>query len=71
MGWLDDLTFSTVIVHTKDGQSLKGLKAAVHDDALVLRDVMLLQDSGPVMLNGVVPIPRENLSFMQVLDGDQ
>jgi hypothetical protein len=35
--WLDALTLETVIVHT-DSASFKGLKAAVHDDCIVLRD---------------------------------
>jgi hypothetical protein len=69
MTWLDDLTLDTVIVHTTEGMSFKGLKASVHDDCIVLRETHLLQDDGPSeQINGLVPIPREKVHFLQVLD---
>lgn len=68
MGWLDHLTLDTVIVHTKhDGPSLKGVKLAVHDDCIVLRDVFVLQTEANEMLNGNVVVPRDQVQFMQVL----
>jgi hypothetical protein len=63
--WLDGLTLETIVVHTKAGSSLKGLKLAVFDDCIVLRDAMLLEEAGPVMLDGEIPIPRESVDFMQ------
>ena len=69
MTWLDALTFDTVIVHQKDGPSLKGVRSAVHDDCVVLRDVLvLLEGDAPHQLDGVIAVPRENVGFMQILD---
>jgi DNA-binding cell septation regulator SpoVG len=65
--WLDGLVLDTVIVHTKGGQSLKGLRAAVYDDCLVLRDVSVLEPEGNVLLDGLVSVPRENVDFMQLI----
>ena len=70
MTWLDALTLDTVIVHTTHGTSFKGLLRSVHDDCLVLNDAMLLEDTGPTMLNGDVVIPREQVGFMQLVGGD-
>lgn len=68
MTWLDDLTLETVIVHTTDGMSFKGLKSSVYDDSLVLRDVRVLQDDGATeQLNGEIAIPRERVHFVQML----
>lgn len=68
MTWLQDLTLDTVIAHTTHGPSIKGLCVAAHDDCLVLRKAMALEDP-PVMLNGDVVIPRERLLFMQLVPG--
>ncbi len=71
MAWLDDVTLSTVIVHTTHGASFKGLKQAVHEDCLVLRDAMLLEDAGPQapqVLKGLIVIPREHVDFMQLIE---
>lgn len=69
MTWLDDLTLDTVIVHLTDGPSLKGLQAAVYDDALVLRDASVIEPESSVVLNGEIAIPREKVLFMQMIDG--
>jgi hypothetical protein len=70
MTWLDGLTLETVIVHTRDGQSFKGIKSVVHDDCLVLRDALLLdQEDASVVLNGLIAVPREQVSFLQVVGG--
>lgn len=68
MAWLDALTLSTVIVHTQYGMSFKGLKQAVYDDCIVLRDAMVL-DEGADLLDGQVIVPREAVAFMQILEG--
>ena len=68
MSWLAALTLETVIVHmTDDGPSVKGVKAAVYDDCLVLRDAFVLEPEGGTMLNGELVIPREKVLFMQVV----
>jgi hypothetical protein len=65
--WLADLTFQTVIVHTKAGTSVKGLRAAVYEDCIVLRDAMVLEPEAQVLLDGEVTVPRENVDFMQII----
>jgi hypothetical protein len=68
MTWLDDLTLDTVIVHTTDGMSFKGLKSSVYDDCLVLREARVLEDDGmSKILDGEVAVPRERVHFVQVL----
>lgn len=68
MTWLDDLTLETVLVHQRDGLSLRGLKYAVYDDCIVLRDAMLVEQESQEPLKGLIVIPRDNVSFMQVMD---
>lgn len=68
MTWLDDLVLETVIVHTTDGMSFKGLKSSVYDDSIVLSDARVLEDEGmSTVLNGDVAIPRERVHFIQLL----
>jgi hypothetical protein len=68
MTWLDDLTLDTVIVHTRDGMSFRGLKSSVYDDVLVLKEARVLEDEGmSTVLNGDVAIPRERVHFIQLL----
>lgn len=73
MTWLDDVTLETVIVHTRDGMSLKGLKASVYDDCLVLKEARVLEDEGvSSVLNGEVVVPRERVHFIQrIPPGDE
>ena len=68
MSWLDDLTLDTVIVHTRDGMSLKGLKSSVYEDTIVLKEARVLEDEGmSSVINGEVAIPRERVHFIQLL----
>ena len=69
MTWLDDVTLETVLVHVDSGPSLRGLKAAIHDDCLVLRDVLVLQEEGdaPQQLGGLYLVPRERVIGIQLL----
>jgi len=70
MTWLDELTLNTVIVHTTDGMSFRGLKRGVYDDALMLWQAAVVEDSGVTMLDGDVIIPREKVHFIQAVGGD-
>lgn len=70
MTWLDELELNTVILHlTHDGPSLKGLRTAVHDDCVVLRDAMVLEPEGQVLLDGDVVVPRERVLYIQRVGG--
>lgn len=69
-GWVDTLTLETFVVHLKSGsQSFKGVLAAVHDDCLVLRDVIVLEPDSQVSLAGEIIIPRDNVDFLQSVTG--
>ena len=68
MTWLDDVTLETVLVHIEDGPSMRGLKQTVHDDCLVLRDVLVYHDDdAPQQIDGLQVIPRERILFIQAL----
>lgn len=68
MTWLDDLQMQSVIVHIEDGPSLRGNRAAVYDDGLLLRDVLTLNDP-PEQLNGLHFVPRERVVLIQMVEG--
>ena len=68
--WLDEVEMSTVIVVTTNGESFKGLKRAVYDDCIVLRDVMLLEENSTAMINGDFVIPRDKVLGIQLINGD-
>jgi hypothetical protein len=68
--WLDSLTLSTVVVHTVAGPSFKGLRAAVHDDCIVLREVTVPDGDQVAVLAGNIAIPREQVSFLQIIDAE-
>lgn len=68
MTWLDAVTLETVVVNVDNGPSLRGLKAAIHDDCLVLRDVLVFhEDNSPEQLNGLYLVPRERVIGIQIL----
>jgi hypothetical protein len=64
--WLDAVELDTVVVHIEGGPSMRGLKQTVHDDCLVLRDVLAYnEDDAPAQLDGLQVIPRERILFIQ------
>lgn len=68
MTWLDAVTLDTVYVVVDNGPSVRGLKAAIHDDCLVLRDVLVLnEDDAPEQLDGLYVIPRERVLGIQII----
>jgi hypothetical protein len=67
--WLERATTSTVVVHTADGRSLRGVLAGVYRDELVLAHASYLTIEGPRELSGEVGVPREMVAFVQRLDG--
>lgn len=68
MTWLADVTLETVIVHTTDGQSFKGLKQTVYDDSLILTDARVLEAEGmSSVINGEAVIPRDRVHWIQRL----
>lgn len=72
MTWLADLELETIVVNTKAGSSFKGIKDAVYDDCVVLREVHHLDGGANVItkLEGNMVIPRENVDSIQTLTGN-
>jgi len=81
MTWLDAVALDTMIVHTTHGEVVKGLKAAVYDDCLIVREAHLLEypgkppeDDSVTLLAGDFVIPRERVHYLQRLsngNGDE
>jgi hypothetical protein len=68
--WLDDLTLSSVIVHTKNnGPSFRGNVEAVYDDGILLRDLVNLDEDPHVVEAGTHLIVREDIQRVQRLEG--
>ncbi len=59
------LSRETVVLHTKDGQSFRGVVIGVHTDAIVLAHTTVLYEMGEEQLPNDVLIPRTNVSWLQ------
>lgn len=47
---------------------MRGLKQTIHDDCLILRDVLVYnEDDAPSQIDGLQVIPRERILFIQAL----
>ena len=56
--YLKDLTAETVVVHTRDDASIRGVLLAVHSDVYVLRHAAYLNpDGSKVTIDGEVLVP--------------
>jgi small nuclear ribonucleoprotein (snRNP)-like protein len=62
---LNRLRGHTVILHTRDGQSIRGVLTGVHVDCLLLENGEHLGDA-TVEIAGRTVVPRENFSWLQV-----
>lgn len=70
MTWLDDLTLSSVIVHTRDnGPSYRGNVAATYDDGVLLVDLVNLDEPSMAVEAGSSFFPREQIVRIQLLEG--
>lgn len=70
MTWLDDLQLNTVIVERDGGPSLRGLKVAVYDDGILLRQVAVDDgESGWASIDGEHFTPRPQVIGIQILGG--
>ena len=74
--WLNRITHSTVVVHTVDKQSLKGVLRATYSDCLVLVDATFMGPAGDghgtmnVPVDGQVAVPRDKVAWVQVLPAE-
>lgn len=62
-----------VIVSTKDGKDFRGILWDQHGAYLIMKDAELLQGQGrntiQTRIDGELVVPRENVSYIQVLSG--
>lgn len=65
--WINRLTRRTVVVNTRDGQSLRGVLVAVYRDCIVLAHAVYLAGEGEVKADGEVVVPRETVGWLQVM----
>lgn len=66
--YLKELEAETVVVHTRDGASIRGVLLAVHSDVYVLRHAAYLNEDGSkVAIDGEVLMPVTRVAFMQRL----
>jgi len=63
---LADLERKTLVLHTSDGQSFRGVLLHMFKDSVVLCEVEHLDGDVRVELAGHVVIPRPNVSWLQV-----
>jgi hypothetical protein len=64
--YLKGIEVETVVVHTRDDASIRGLLVAVHSDVYVLRHAAYLNpDGSKVVVDGEVLIPVTRVAFLQ------
>jgi len=71
MGWFNRLVRETVVIHTTDGGSLRGVLMEVHRDCLILAHAMYLAGDQQTPVDGEAIVPRERVSWLQRLGGAQ
>lgn len=65
--WLDRLERRTVVVHTSDGQSLRGVLVGVYRDCVVLNHAYALGAQAVQSIDGEAVIARERVAWVQTL----
>jgi len=64
--YLKQLTAETVVLHTTDDASIRGVLIAVHSDVYVLRHAAYLNpDGSKVTIDGEVLVPVTRVAFLQ------
>ncbi len=65
--WLKRQVLTRVLVHTSDGSTVEGILDVAARDGLVLRSPKFHGDEQEHSLKGTAYVPREQVSFVQVL----
>ena len=64
--YLRELEAETVVMHTRDGASIRGVLLAAHSDVYVLRHAAYLNpDGGSVAIDGEALVPIARVGFIQ------
>ena len=70
--YLRQLEAETVVVHTREGSSIRGVLLAVYSDVYVLRHAAYLNpDGSTVAIDGEALIPLARVAFTQRLRGTE
>lgn len=59
----------TVVVHTRDDQSIRGVLTEAYHDCLVLAEPRYLGEAKAEEIKGSAVVPRENVAWLQVVEG--
>ncbi|GHO58225.1 hypothetical protein KSB_67000 [Ktedonobacter robiniae] len=62
MSWLKSVTADTVVVHTRDGRSIRGVLVGAYRTEVALAHASLLHFGGEDQLDGDVIVLRDNVS---------
>ena len=66
--YLKEITAETVVLHTRDDASIRGVLVAVHADVYVLRHAAYLNPNGTsVAADGEILVPVPRVAFLQRL----
>jgi hypothetical protein len=64
--YLEQLTAETVVVHTTDDASIRGVLIAVYADVFVLRSAAFLNSDGSkIAIDGETLVPAPHVKFLQ------
>lgn len=69
-GLIDSLERHTVVIHTNDEKSIRGVLMAARPDGFLLERADMLLSASEVAAIGAVVVPRASVSFIQRLAGD-
>lgn len=65
--WNERLERRTIVIHTTDGQSLRGVLVGEYRDSLVLSHAYALGAQAVQAIDGEAVIPRERVAWVQSL----
>lgn len=65
--WVKRLLAHNVVVHTKDGMSLRGALIGEYKDAIVLGNASHLGPDGDTKIDGQAVVLRDQISWIQTL----
>lgn len=68
MRWIDRLVRRSVVIHTTNGMSIRGVMVGAYRDSLVLSHAEFLGGDSVEPVDGDVVIPRERVAWMQTLE---
>lgn len=65
------LITKTVVVNTKDDQSIRGVLYAQHSDRLSLTQAVYIDGQSELPINGLTHVPLSNIAWIQELPGSE